>query len=113
MTGRLVSSDRPNGPVAAALIAGGVGSAAIGTVTLLTQANANLANSLAWYMPAGSLSGQIGIGLIAYFASWIMLHLTLRGRNVNFARAMTVALLLLVLGLLGTFPPFFTMSAGK
>jgi len=51
--------------------------------------------------------------LIAYFASWIALHLILRGKNVNFARATTVALLLLVLGLLGTFPPFFSLLAGK
>ena len=113
MAERLASSDRPNGPVAAALIAGGVGSAAIGIVTLLTRANANLANALVWYVPVGSLSGQIGIGLIAYFASWIVLHLTLRGRNVNFAKSTTVALLLLAFGLLGTFPPFFTLLAGR
>jgi hypothetical protein len=113
MATRPVSSGLPNGPVAAALIAGGIGSTAISIVTLLTQANASVANALAWYAPVGSLSGQIGIGLIAYFASWIVLHLILRGKNVNFARATMVALFLLVLGLLGTFPPFFSLFAGK
>ncbi len=113
MATRPVSSGPPNGPVAAALIAGGVGSTTMGIVTLLTEANASVANALAWYTPVGSLSGQIGIGLIAYFASWIVLYLILRGKNVNFARATTVALLLLVHGLLGTFPPFFSLFASK
>jgi len=113
MATRPVSSGQPNGPVAAALIAGGVGSTAIGIVTLLTQANASVANALAWYAPVGPLSGQIGIGLIAYFASWIVLHLILRGKDVNFARATTAALLLLAVGVLGAFPPFFGLFAGK
>ena len=113
MVTRPISSDQPNGPIAAALIASGGGSTAIGIVTVLAQANTSVANALAWYAPVGSLSGQIGIGLIAYFASWIVLHLTLRGKNINFAWAMTVALLMLVIGLLGTFPPVFTLFASK
>ena len=56
-------------------------------------------------------ASQISIALIAYLASWIVLHLISRGKNVNFAHATTVALLLLVLGLLRTFPPFLNLLA--
>jgi hypothetical protein len=36
-----------------------------------------------------------------------------RGKNANFTRAATIALILLGLGLLGTFPPFFTLFAAE
>jgi threonine/homoserine efflux transporter RhtA len=51
--------------------------------------------------------------VIVFFASWVILHLIFRGKNMNFARATTIALILLGLGLLGTFPPFFEAFAGE
>ncbi len=61
--------------------------------------------------PVGPLTGKALTGVIAFFVSWIVLHLVFRGKNVNFARATTVALILLGLGLLFTFPPFFEIFA--
>lgn len=105
--------DRPNGPVAAALIAGGLGAATIGLMTTLAEASTGIKNALNWYNPVGPLIGKSLVGVIVFFISWLVLHLIFRGKNVNFARATTVALVLLGLGLLGTFPPFFESFAAE
>ncbi len=104
-----IPADLPNGPVAAALVAGGLGAATIGLMTTLAEASEPIKNSLNWLNPVGPLSGKTGVGIIVFFVSWIVLHVIFRGKNVNFARATTIALILLVVGLLGTFPPFFEL----
>ena len=107
------TEDRPNGPIAAALIAGGLGSATIGLMTVLAEASEPIKNALNWYRPAGPLTGKTLIGVGMFFASWLVLHLVFRGKNVNFPRAATIAFLLLALGLIGTFPPFFGLFAAE
>jgi hypothetical protein len=99
--------------VAAALLAGALGSAAIGIATVLAEASSQVADAFKWSPAVGSLSGNIGVGLIIYFASWIALHSVLRRKNVNFTRITIVAFVLLAIGLLGTFPPFFELFVGK
>lgn len=105
--------DLPNGPVAAAMVAGGLGSATIGLLTVLAEAWPLFSGALNWWNPAGPLTGKALTGVIIFFASWTLLHRALRNKSVNFALAATVALLLLGLGLLGTFPPFFDLFAPK
>lgn len=107
------TADLPNGPVAAAMIAGGIGSTVIALMTVLAEASTPIKNSLNWWNPAGPLTGKVLLGVIAFFASWVVLHFIYRGKNVNFTRAATVALVLLGLGLVGTFPPFFDLFAPK
>ena len=113
MAPQTMNEELPNGPVAAALIAGGFGSATIGLMTVLAEASRSIQDALNWWNPAGPLTGKTLVGVIAFFASWIMLHFIFRGKNVAFARAATIALSLLGLGLLGTFPPFFTLFAAE
>lgn len=105
------TQDLPNGPVAAALVAGGIGSAVLGLMTTLAEASPPFGTALNWYAPVGPLTGKVLVGVVAFFVSWIVLHIVFRGKNVNFARATTVALILLGLGLLMTFPPFFDLFA--
>jgi hypothetical protein len=107
------TEDLPNGPVAAALIAGGIGSAALGLFTTLAEASEPIKNALNWYNPVGPLTGKSLLGVLFFFLSWIIMHVIFRGKNVNFARATTIAFILLALGLLGTFPPFFTLFSGE
>lgn len=113
MTPQTMNEELPNGPVAAALIAGGIGSATIGLMTVLAEASQSINDALNWWKPAGPLTGKTLVGVIAFFASWIVLHFIFRGKNVIFARAATIALILLGLGLLGTFPPFFALFAAE
>ncbi len=108
-----LTENLPNGPVAAALVAGGIGATAIGLLTTLAEASEPIQNALNWYNPVGPLTGKSLLGVIVFFVSWIVLHVIFRGKNVNFARATTVAFILLALGLLGTFPPFFELFAAE
>lgn len=105
--------DRPNGPVAAALIAGGVGSAVLGLATTLAEASSVIKDLLNWYNPVGPLIGKTGVAVIAFAVSWIVLHGLYRGKEVNLQRAATLAFVLLAVGLIGTFPPFFTLFAAE
>jgi len=104
-----MEKDLPNGPVAAVLIAGGFGSMILGLMTVLVSASAAIKSALTWSAAVGPLSGKTGIGSIAFFGSWIVLHFIWRGKNVNFNRAATVAFVLLALSLVFTFPPFYDL----
>ena len=106
-----MNQDVPNGPVAAALVAGGLGSATIGLTTVLAAASTPVKDALNWWNPAGPLTGKTGVGVIVFVASWVVLHFVFRGKTVHFARITTIALILLGLGLLGTFPLFFELFA--
>jgi len=108
-----MNEELPNGPVVAALIAGGLGSATLGLMTVLAEASPSIKDALNWWNPAGPLTGKALVGVTAFVASWIVLHVIFRGRNVTFAPAATIALILLGLGLLGTFPPIFAMFGGE
>jgi hypothetical protein len=113
MQTEFINQDLPNGPVAAVMLAGGLGSAIIGLMTVLAEASEPIKNALNWWSPAGPLTGKTLSGVIVFFVSWVVLHAIFRGKSVNFARVATIALILLGLGLLGTFPPFFDLFAPK
>ena len=108
-----LSTDLPNGPVAAALVAGGIGAAVIGLMTVLAEASAAINTALTWSVPVGALSGKTGVGVIVFFLAWVVLHFMYRGKNVDFNKFATVAFVLLAIGLLFTFPPFFLMFEVK
>jgi hypothetical protein len=82
-------------------------------MTVLAEASPSINDALNWWNPAGPLTGKTLTGVIAFVASWFVLHVIFRGRNVIFAPAATIALILLGLGLLGTFPQFFTIFAAE
>jgi hypothetical protein len=113
MATEVAYEDRPNGPVAAAFLAAGIGSVMMGLMTILVEANAGISKAANWSSPVGPLSGKVGVTLIVYALSWLVLGLVLRGKNVNLGRYMTIAFILLLLGFLFTFPPFFDLFAPK
>ena len=107
-------NEKVNGPVSAALLAGGIGSAAMGLVTLAFEINdkSAFAKSLNWYKPVGGLSGKSTLSMIIFFVAWAILHFVWKDKQTNFARISSIAIALLVVGLLGTFPPVFELIAG-
>jgi hypothetical protein len=108
------SQDLPNGPVAAALLAGGIGAAVLGILTTAVEASPAFGKALAWSSAVGPLTGKSILAVIAFFGSWALLHFVwFRGRNVNFARVAVIAFILLAIGLLFTFPPIFDLFAPK
>ena len=107
-------NDKVNGSAAAALLAGGIGSAALGLITLIFELNdkSAFAQSMNWYKPVGGLSGKSGWAIIIFFVSWAILHFIWKDKDTNFARISSLAIALLFVGLLGTFPPFWELLKG-
>src|SRR5918994_1680621 len=101
--------DRPEGPISAAIIAGGVGALALGVVTTLAEASTSVKDWLEWSKRVGPLSGKTIVAVIVWLAAWGALHLVYRNRPLEPRRALTIALVLIALGVLGTFPEFFQL----
>ncbi len=101
-----------NGPSAAAVLAAGIGLAATGIVSTLAEAIASFSKALTWSKPVGALSGKTIIGIVIWLIAWLILGLAWKDRDVNFRPVVVVSAILLVVGLLFTFPPVFDMIAG-
>jgi hypothetical protein len=106
---RIEFEDKPEGPIAAAIIAGGVGAAALGVVTTLSEASTRVSDWLAWSDRVGPLSGKTILAVVVWLVAWAVLHVTLRSRPYETRRALVVSLVLIGLGVLGTFPTFFQL----
>ena len=121
----LETDTKPNGPVVAAFLAAGVGSLVIGIGVVLNEASATIKNAIGIDFNAflqfdknfglgsgvGPLSGKVGLAVIAFVVSWVLLHLWLRGKEVNFRTGFIAALVLVGLGFALTFPPIFKLFA--
>jgi hypothetical protein len=108
-------NDKVNGPAAAALLAGGIGSAAMGLITLIYELDdqSGFSKSMTWYKPVGGLSGKSSWAIIIFFVAWAILHFVWKDRNTNFARISSLAIALLFVGLIGTFPPVWHLLKGS
>jgi hypothetical protein len=102
---------KPSGPAAAALVAAGVGVFVTGLLTTLAEVSPALRGSLNWWNPAGPLSGKTGVGIIVWLVAWVVLHAMYKQRDVALARPLLWTWILIALGFLGTFPPFFEAFA--
>jgi hypothetical protein len=119
------SDTKPNGPVAAAFLAAGVGSLVIGIGVVLNEASTTIKNAIGVDFNAflqfdrsfgfgagvGPLSGKVGLAIIAFVVSWVVFHLWLRGKEVNFRTYFVASLILVGIGFALTFPPIFLLFA--
>jgi len=103
--------DKPEGPISAAIIATGVGAAALGLFTTLAEASTTVKDWLQFSDPVGPLSGKTIMAVTVWLVSWAILHLSMRRTRYETGRAMTIALVLIAVGVLGTFPTFFQLFA--
>lgn len=101
-----------NGPSLAAVLAAGIGLAVTGIMSTLAESIAAFGKGLTWSKPVGNLTGKTIIGIAAWLVSWLILSLVWRDRDVRFAPVIVISAILLVIGLLFTFPPFFELIAG-
>jgi len=110
---------KPNGPVVASFLAAGIGALTMGITVVLNEVSPDISNFLKFDSNfglgsgVGPLSGKAALSIIAFFASWLVLGLILRGREVKFGPAFTIALILVAGGFLLTFPPVFDIFAPK
>lgn len=105
------SVDKPEGPVAAALVAAGVGALSLGILTTMAEASTSFKDFLSFYDPVGPLSGKT-IGAVAiWLVAWGVLHMVYRDKPIGSRTALTATLVLIGLGVIGTFPIFFQLFA--
>jgi len=102
---------RPNGPVAAVLLATGIGSVVLAVLVVLAEAKEKFADSLAYDLEVGPLSGKTIWATAAFLVSWAVLALVLRRRDVSLGGVAVVTGILLAIALVGTFSPFFELFA--
>ena len=102
-------TDKPEGPIAAAILAAGIGCLALGVLTTLAEASEPFKEFLNFYDPVGPLAGKTTVAVAAWLVAWLLLHLAYRRKEVESRKELAAALILIALGLLGTFPVFFQL----
>lgn len=106
-TSELDEVNRPAGPVAAALLATGIGAFTLGLFTTLSEASTGIHDFLQFTDEVGPLGGKTILAVVAYFGSWAVLHALWRRQNPVVRPILIAAAVLTTLGILGTFPIFF------
>jgi hypothetical protein len=112
-TSQLEDVERPTGPIAAAVLAVGIGATVLGLLTTLNEASTGIHDFLEFDKDVGPLSGKTIIAAAAYFASWAVLHGLWRRQSPALRPILIVTAVLIALGVLGTFPTFFQAFASE
>lgn len=111
---------RPNGPVAAAFLASGIGAFFLGLGVTLHEAFPPAEGETAFWdfstrfgigSGVGPLSGKVIVGVAAYVISFLIFGLLWRGREVNLRATLAASIILLAIGFALTFPPIFEVFA--
>jgi hypothetical protein len=101
------------GVASAAFVSSGIGCLIIGLMVTGAEMSAGLRTALTWSNAVGPLSGKTGVGVIAWLISWAILHSMWKDKEMEFGKVFTVTLILVALGFLLTFPPFFGLFAAE
>jgi hypothetical protein len=103
----------PNGPGAAAILAAGIGCAAVGILAFAGDASDAIGKLLNFYNPTGTLSGVTTVAVIIWLVLWFALNRLWRTQRVPMVKINVAAFALLAAGFLLTFPPFMDLLQGK
>jgi hypothetical protein len=103
--------DKPEGPISAAIIAAGIGAFALGLLTTLAEANETIKGWLELSERVGPLSGKTVFAVVIWLVAWAVLHASMQRTQYETRRAFAIAMVLVVLGVIGTFPTFFQLFA--
>jgi hypothetical protein len=94
-----------NGSGAAAILAAGVGAFALAVLAIAGDKSAMVKSWMIFYKPTGPLSGVTTSAIVIWLGCWGLLEWRWRSRSVAIGTVCLVALVLLGLGVLLTFPP--------
>jgi len=103
----------PNGAGAAAILAAGAGSLALGILALAGDAWPALGARLVLWPPTGPLSGVSSGAVLVWLAAWVLFARRWSGREVSLGLVNIVSFGMLIASLLLTFPPFMDLLQGK
>ena len=92
-----------NGAALASFLGTGIGAFAMGFSVLINEVGIFVAPTL--YAPAGGLSGRTTFAVVVWLIAWFVLHSRWKGRQIKPRRVWAITLVLIGLGVLGTFPP--------
>jgi len=98
-----------NGPIVAAMLAAGIGSFVLGLMICLAQGSKAFGGILNFYDPVGPLSGKTIVAVVAWLVAWAVLASKWKDQSADFGKIYNVTLILVGLGLLGSFPLFFDL----
>jgi hypothetical protein len=113
MTSELSEAAPANGAAAAAVLAMAMGSFVLGVCALAGDAFPAMAHLLNVWNPTGPLSGVTSLAIIVWLTVWFLLARAWNSRNLDLRRINLVALGLVIVGLLLTFPPFMDLLQGR
>jgi len=94
-----------NGSGAAAILAAGIGAFALAALAIAGDQILLIRRWMVFYKPTGPLSGVTTTAILIWLFAWGILEWRWRNRTVAARRISVIALLLLCLSLLLTFPP--------
>ena len=96
-----------NGAAMAAVLGAGIGSFAMGAFVLLNEAGLFAAPTL--YAPAGGVTGRTTFASIVWLIAWGVWHARWKSREVAPGPVLTWTVIFVVLAILGTFPPVWSL----
>jgi membrane associated rhomboid family serine protease len=102
------SADVPactNGPGAAAVLSAGFGSFLVAFVAILADKSPSIKSLMDFRHATGPLSGVTTCAIAGWLILWWILHILWRTRMLNMRKIGYFAIVLLILGVLLTFPP--------
>jgi len=99
-----VREEMTNGSGAAAILAAGVGAMALGVMAVAGDKSGAVKSALIFYRPTGPLSGVTTVAILIWLGCWGLLEWRWRKKSVALGRVCLVALVLLGVGVLLTFP---------
>lgn len=102
---------KPSGPVAAILLAAGIGSLVLAGLVIWAAASEGFADSLAYDLEVGPLSGKTLWATAAFLGSWGILTPILWRRNPDLVKIAIISGVMVALALVGTFSLFFELFA--
>jgi H+/Cl- antiporter ClcA len=114
MADHFYDGDRlPTGPGAAAVLAAGIGCLALGALALASDAFPLLDRAMRFWPPSGSLSGVSTSAVAIWLCAWFLLARRWNRRDVALRPVTLAAGVMLLAGLLLTFPPFMDLLQGR
>jgi len=102
-----MTSREVNGGAMAAFVGAGIGAFAMGAVVILNELGLFAAPTL--YAPAGGVTGRTTLATVVWLIAWGVLHNRWKAREIAPGRMGALTLILIALGVLGTFPPLWAL----
>jgi hypothetical protein len=103
-----------NGSAWAAIVAVSIACLVLGLLIDLAEAFPPVSKALNFYNPTGDLSGKTIVTVIVWVIVWTLLHARWKNRSIQMTgKMLVVVLVLVILGLIAVFPPFFSLFAAQ